>query len=58
MGGRGRSVPTHLDRTHPPPKIYFLLYLEDVDSFRYLGGVIKDVIGRMNQGAKVSGALN
>ena len=26
MGGRGRSVPTHLDRTHPPPKLHIYRY--------------------------------
>ena len=39
--------------------------LEDVDSFKYVGsivskngGVLEDVIGRVNEGAKVSGALS
>ena len=39
--------------------------LEEVDSFKYLGlvlskkgGVVDDVISRVNEGAKVSGALS
>ena len=39
--------------------------LEEVDSFKYLGsvlskngGVVEDVISRVNEGAKVSGALS